>query len=194
MNTKTLGIISATLSCLTWINWQCNAADTKPESPKAPAKGKHELNGATVSVGIPRGWTELSQTGRISFYSPDKTSVISIRLHPTSATGQSSQLLSERTREIAQQRYHCSGILTEQPWTGLRHQGRIVDFEKVQKDAQGRTSATILSRLATTPTLNGLLEICYSAPAASFQKQMPELEGVLENLRLETPGDLQASK
>ncbi len=154
-----------------------------------PGIGSYQFGKLEVRIAPPRGWRELTENGntRVSFFSPDGRTVITVRLTPDNFPA--GTLRNEKVRLLAKQRYPAAAVLMETEWLNAEIKGRMIDFERAQKTS---TSAPILytrTRLAATGVTGGLLEVSFTAPATEFGTYLPACEQLLSSLRIQRPAE-----
>ena len=168
------------------------ASSAKPAAttPIAPKTGinAYPFGKVEVRVAPPRGWKELAEVGgntRVSFFAPDGRTVITLRMNPDNFPA--GTLRNEKGRLLAKRRYPTAQVLMEAEWLTPEIKGRVIDFERGQKNSATAAPVYTLTRMATTSAGGGLLEVSFTAPAADFSSQLGACEALLASLKIQVP-------
>ncbi len=191
------------MKVFTLIALQASGGDSVEQAsrPLAPAvrlqvaqSGVYQVGNLKLRIEVPGNWKTVVETGgltKISFYSPDLKSVLTVRIQPDRF--ESGMLLGEKARKLVQ-RYASAKAGMESGWNLGKLSGRWVDFQR-----QGQLSvAPTKARLAVVKLPEGLLEVLFTAASVDFLAELPACETFLSSLRVldvpdpKPPGELVA--
>lgn len=166
------------------------AAKPAASAPAAPRTGinAYPFGKVEVRVAPPRGWKELAEVGgntRVSFFAPDGRTVITLRMNPDNFPA--GTLRNEKGRLLAKRRYPTAQVLMEAEWLTPEIKGRVIDFERGQKNSATAAPVYTRTRMATTSAGGGLLEVSFTAPAADFSSQLGACEALMASLKIQVP-------
>ncbi len=182
--------VVTTFCAMIWIGTASSIATDVTTTTPPPAKvaalaervdfsGSIMLGNVRLHLTPPAGWRTLSENGntKISFYSPDTKSVMTVRVGSDRST--LGLPLSEKTRAIITKRYSNAVVKLETAWFSSNLQGRAVDFERRDPIAGEPTT----TRFAATCIGGNLVEVIFTTPSTQFFLSLPTCEQFLRRMK-----------
>lgn len=180
-------ILAGTLSLLMSAGHGSAAEPQKGTSSGAVQSHKlscTQLGDALIQFHAPEGWKPVVETSggtKMSFYSPDPSSVLTILIQPDHFD--KGTLLAEKARTIVAKRYATAKVGTESSWTLGRKPGCRIDFERKVLPSDKPTK----TRFAMARIAEGLVEIWFTTPKDQFPGRVDVCESFLQSLHSVEP-------
>ncbi len=182
-------ILTGTLTLLLGAEGGFGAESQKWTTPATSSSQIHKQDPtqpgyASLQFTPPTGWkpvVETSGSTKMSFYSPDSSSVLSIRIQPDRY--ENGVLLAEKARAILKKRYASATVGMESTWSLGGKPGRAIDFERKVLPSEKPTK----TRLAIAKIPEGLVEIWFTTSSDQFNGRVDICEHFLQSVHSVEP-------
>lgn len=143
-----------------------------------------QLGDALLQFQPPTGWKSVVETSgstKMSYYSPDSSSVLTIRIQPDRF--EKGVLLAEKARAILKKRYASATIGMESAWSLGQKPGCAIDFERKVLPSEKPTR----TRFAVAKIPEGLVEIWFTTSSDQFNGRVDICDNFLRSVRSVEP-------
>lgn len=143
-----------------------------------------QLGDTLLQFHPPTGWKSVVETSgstKMSFYSPDSSSVLTIRIQPDRF--ENGTLLAEKARAILKKRYASATVGMQSAWSLGHKPGCAIDFERKVLPTEKPTK----TRFAIAKIPEGLVEIWFTTSSDQFIGRVDVCEHFLQSLHSVEP-------